>query len=92
MPTAVTPFPVSFGGILAGFLAGFIVLFLKKVFSKLPASLDGIKPTLIYPLLGILIISILMCFIFNPLIGLINTGLSNGLTAISDADTSPYSD
>lgn len=26
-----------------------------------------------------------MCFIFNPLIGLINTGLSNGLTAISDA-------
>ena len=73
------------GGILAGFLAGFIVLFLKKAFSKLPASLDGIKPTLIYPLLGILIISILMCFIFNPLIGLINTGLSNGLTAISDA-------
>ena len=43
----------------------------------LPASLDGIKPTLIYPLLGILIISILMCFIFNPLIGLINTGLSS---------------
>ena len=61
------------GGILAGFLAGFIILFLKKAFSKLPASLDGIKPTLIYPLLGILIISILMCFIFNPLIVLINT-------------------
>ena len=61
------------GGILAGFLAGFIVLMLKKAFAKLPASLDGIKPTLIYPLLGILIISILMCFIFNPLIGLINT-------------------
>jgi PTS system fructose-specific IIC component len=73
------------GGILAGFLAGYIVLFLKKAFSKLPASLDGIKPTLIYPLLGILIISILMCFIFNPLIGLINTGLSNMLTSIADA-------
>lgn len=73
------------GGILAGFLAGFIVLFLKKAFSKLPASLDGIKPTLIYPLLGILIISILMCFIFNPLIGLINTGLSNMLTGIANA-------
>lgn len=73
------------GGILAGFLAGFIVLMLKKAFAKLPASLDGIKPTLIYPLLGILIISILMCFIFNPLIGLINTGLSNMLTSISDA-------
>ena len=73
------------GGILAGFLAGFIVLMLKKAFAKLPASLDGIKPTLIYPLLGILIISILMCFIFNPLIGMINTGLSNMLTSISDA-------
>ena len=78
------PFVIG-GGILAGFLAGFIVLMLKKAFSKLPASLDGIKPTLIYPLLGILIISILMCFIFNPLIGLINTGLSDMLTSISDA-------
>lgn len=73
------------GGIVAGFLAGYIILFLKKVFSGLPASLDGIKPTLIYPLLGIIMICILMCFIFNPLIGLINTGLSNMLTAIADA-------
>ena len=73
------------GGIVAGFLAGYIVLLLKKAFSKLPASWDGIKPTLIYPLLGILIISILMCFIFNPLIGLINTGLSNMLTGIANA-------
>lgn len=73
------------GGILAGFLAGFIVLFLKKICSKLPASLDGIKPTLIYPLGGIFIISVLMCFIFNPLIGLINTGLSTILTALSNA-------
>lgn len=73
------------GGILAGFLAGFIVLFLKRICSKLPASLDGIKPTLIYPLGGIFIISVLMCFIFNPLIGLINTGLSTMLTALSNA-------
>lgn len=73
------------GGILAGFLAGFIVLMLKKICAKLPASLDGIKPTLIYPLCGILLISILMCFIFNPLIGFINTGLSKMLTAISGA-------
>ena len=73
------------GGILAGFLAGFIVLSLKKICSKLPAALDGIKPTLIYPLGGIFIISVLMCFIFNPLIGLINTGLSSMLTALSDA-------
>ncbi len=73
------------GGILAGFLAGFIVLGLKKLCSKLPDSLDGIKPTLIYPLVGIFVIGVLMCMIFNPLIGLINTGLSNMLTGISDA-------
>lgn len=73
------------GGIVAGFLAGYVVLLLKKLFSKLPESLDGIKPTLIYPLLGILIVSILMCFIFNPLIGLINTGLSEMLKSISAA-------
>lgn len=73
------------GGIVAGFLAGFIVLGLKKLCEKLPDSLDGIKPTLIYPLVGIFVIGILMCMIFNPLIGLINTGLSNMLTSISDA-------
>lgn len=74
------------GGIAAGFVAGFVVLWLKKLTSKLPASLDGIRPTLIYPLGGIFIISLLMCFIFNPLIGLINAGLSSMLTALADAN------
>ncbi len=73
------------GGIVAGFLAGFIVLGLKKLCEKLPDALDGIKPTLIYPLAGIFSIGVLMCFIFNPLIGLINTGLSNMLSGIADA-------
>ena len=73
------------GGIAAGCVAGFIVLGLKKLCSKLPDSLEGIKPTLIYPLVGIFLIGILMTMVFNPLIGLINTGLSNMLTSISDA-------
>lgn len=73
------------GGIAAGFVAGFIVLGLKKLCSKLPDSLEGIKPTLIYPLVGIFLIGILMTMVFNPLIGLINTGLSNMLTSVSDA-------
>lgn len=72
------------GGIVAGFLAGFIVLLLKKICSKFPQSLEGIKPTLIYPLFGIMILGILMVFIFNPLIGLINTGLSNMLSSLAD--------
>lgn len=73
------------GGIAAGFVAGAIVLGLKKLCSKLPDSLDGIKPTLIYPLVGILVMGVLMCVVFNPLIGLVNTGLSVMLSGIANA-------
>ena len=73
------------GGIVAGFLAGFIVLGLQKLCANLPQALDGIKPTLIYPLVGIFLEGVIMCFILNPLIGFANTGLSHMLTAISDA-------
>ncbi|MCR4604432.1 MAG: fructose-specific PTS transporter subunit EIIC, partial [Eubacterium sp.] len=77
------------GGILAGFLAGAIVLLLKKMCKNLPKALDGIKTILIYPLLGVLIIGVLMCMVFNPLIGLANTGLSNMLTSLSDSGLTP---
>ena len=70
------------GGIAVGFLAGYIVLWLEKSTEKLPKSVQGIRPMLIYPLVGMFIVSIIMCFIFNPLIGLINTGLSDMLTAL----------
>ncbi len=71
------------GGIAAGFLAGAIILFLKKITNGLPASLDGIKPTLIYPFCGILIMGIAMCFVLNPAIGYINTLLSDMLNGLS---------
>ena len=74
------------GGILAGFLAGYIVLLLMKIFANLPQALDGVKPTLIYPLLGVFIIGMLMCFIFNPLIGVVNDALANGLSKLADAN------
>ncbi len=74
------------GGIAAGFLAGAIVLWLKKITSGFPKSLEGIKPVLIYPLCGIFLLSIAMCFVLNPIIGLINTGLSAMLTALSNAN------
>lgn len=73
------------GGIAAGFLAGYLVLWLKKITSKFPQSMDGIRPTLIYPLCGMFLEALIMCFILNPIVGLINTGLSVALTAISDA-------
>ena len=72
------------GGIAAGFLAGYVVLLLRKICSKFPKSLEGIKPTLIYPLVGMFIVAVLMIFILNPIIGLINTGLSDMLTALAN--------
>ncbi|MEI0697802.1 fructose-specific PTS transporter subunit EIIC [Brachyspira intermedia] len=67
------------GGLIGGFLGGYITLLLKKVFNKLPESLDGIKPVLLYPLFGIFITGAIMyLFIVNP-IAAINTGISNFL-------------
>ena len=73
------------GALVAGFVAGCIVLLLKKAFSKLPQSMDGIKPTLLYPVLGIFIMGALMLLVFNPLIGIVNTGLANLLNAMGSS-------
>ena len=73
------------GALVAGFVAGYIVLLLKKVCSKLPESLEGIKPTLIYPVLGIFIIGALMLFIFNPVIGVVNDALANLLNSMGSS-------
>ena len=67
--------------LLAGFVAGYVVEFLKKITEKLPASLNGIRPMLIYPLGGILIIGAVMCGI-NPVMGMINTAMTNWLNAM----------
>ena len=67
--------------LLAGFAAGYIVQFLKKITEKLPASLNGIRPMLIYPLGGILIIGAVMCGI-NPVMGIINTAMTEWLNAM----------
>ena len=73
------------GALLAGFAGGYIVLGLKKVFSALPESLEGVKPVLIYPLLGILIIGILMQMIITPPVASINEWL---LSTLASMDTS----
>ena len=70
------------GGIVIGFVSGYVVNWLKKSTEKLPESLSGIRPILIYPLCGIFIVGVLMCFIFNPIIGFINTALSAALNGI----------
>ena len=67
--------------LLAGFAAGYIVELLKKITEKLPASLNGIRPMLIYPLGGMLILGAVMCGI-NPVMGMINTAMTDCLNAM----------
>ena len=73
------------GALIAGFIAGYLVILLRKVFSFLPKSLEGIKPILIYPVLGILLIGLIMLAI-NPFVGSINTALNNFLLSMQGAN------
>ena len=73
------------GALVAGFVAGYLVLLLKKIFSKLPESLDGIKTILLYPVFGVLLIGIIMMYVVEPPIGFLNTAINNGLNGLNGA-------
>ena len=82
-PGAVDAIPSGFlGALLAGFLAGWLMKMLEKLCDNLPRALEGIKPVLIYPLAGLGIVGVMMCAV-NPIMGLINTGMTNGVTEMS---------
>lgn len=63
------------GGLIAGFLAGYAVVGLKKLFAGLPQALDGIKPVLLYPLLGIFITGMAMVYVINGPVSALNQWL-----------------
>lgn len=71
------------GALVAGFLAGYIILLLKKIFEKLPKGLDGLKPVLLYPLIGIFLVGVIMTFIVEPPVGALNTLINNGLNSLN---------
>lgn len=71
------------GALLAGFVAGILVNLLKKAFSWLPKSMDGIKPVFIYPLLGTLLIGLFM-LVVNPVMGVINGAVASGLSSLGN--------
>lgn len=73
------------GALLAGFIGGYVVLFLKKLFSFMPKSLEGIRTILIYPVAGVLLIGLIMLLI-NPFVSAINTGLNNFLSSMSEVN------
>ena len=76
--------PISGGflaALLAGFVGGYFVLFLKKITEKMPRSMQGIRPMLIYPLIGTLFIGAFM-YLINPVMGAINTWISDLLKSM----------
>ena len=78
----VDPVSAGFlGALLAGFAGGYFVLLLKKATEKMPRAMDGIRPMLIYPLIGTLFIGLLM-FLINPIMGAINTAIANLLNSM----------
>jgi PTS system fructose-specific IIC component len=84
-PAAASVTPSGFlGGLFAGFVGGYMMLGIEKMCDKFPKALEGIKPVLIYPLLGLGGILVLMCAI-NPIMGIINSAMSNALTAMNNS-------
>ena len=81
--TKVAATPGFLGALLYGFVAGYIVLLLKKVFKGLPKSLEGVKPILLYPLLGVFCMAVFASAI-NPLMSIINQALTNFLSGLGN--------
>ena len=71
------------GALLAGFLAGFLLKLLEKACDHLPHALEGIKPILIYPLAGLGIVGVMMCAV-NPVMGVINNGMQDGINWMAE--------
>ncbi|KOC45930.1 PTS fructose transporter subunit IIABC [Clostridium botulinum] len=67
------------GALLAGFISGYLALGLKKGLSVLHSSLEGLKPVLLYPLMGIFLIGVISIFITNPVVSYVNIGITNTL-------------
>ncbi len=83
-PGAAATIPSGFlGALLAGFIGGWLMKQCMKLCEKMPRSLEGIKPVLVFPLAGLGIIGVMMCAV-NPIMGVINTGLNNGLLWLND--------
>lgn len=84
-PAGANTIPAGFlGALVAGFLGGYLILGLEKLCDKLPKVLEGIKPVLIYPVVGLLMIGVLMCAI-NPFVSMLNNALTNGLNSMGNS-------
>ena len=72
-----------FGALFAGFIGGYLVLALRKLFSALPDSLEGLKPVLLYPVCGLVLMGVLMTYVINPPTAAFNNWLAATLASMS---------
>ena len=72
------------GALLAGFVGGYFMLWIEKVCEHIPQALDGMKPMLIYPLIGLAFIGLFMCAV-NPVMIIINQAISDFLNSLGHA-------
>lgn len=72
------------GALLAGFAGGYFMLWIEKVCEHIPQALDGMKPMLIYPLIGLAFIGVFMCAV-NPIMIVINQAISDFLNSLGNA-------
>lgn len=70
------------GALVAGFMCGYLLVGLEKLFDKLPDSLQGTKPTLLYPVFGLLLTGLAMIFVINPPVAWLNQALTHGLQSM----------
>lgn len=71
------------GALIAGFAAGYLTLGLRRLCDRLPRALEGIKPVLLYPVAGLLLIGLFMCVV-NPFVGMLNNALYAGLASMNE--------
>lgn len=74
------------GGLIAGFLAGYLVVGLRNLFSRLPQSLEGIKPVLLYPVFGIFLTGVIMMYVVIDPVKALNEGLKHWLSGMGTAN------
>lgn len=70
------------GALAAGFAAGYLVKGLRSLFDHLPDAFEGLKPVLLYPFFGILLMAVGMVFIINPPVSALNNGITDLLNSM----------
>ncbi|OON37996.1 hypothetical protein BTJ39_19485 [Izhakiella australiensis] len=74
------------GAIVAGFIAGYLIKALRRLLSPLPASFEGLKPVLLYPLLSVFIVGFITVALINPFMGEVNNAVIHFLNDIGSTN------